>query len=62
MERDLAALEDKVSTLDGEAARLAAIHADHAPAIHAKRDEITNAWQKLVYKAKVRKDRVSDNV
>lgn len=53
VERDLAALEDKVSTLDGEAARLAAIHADHAPAIHSKRDEITLAWQKLVQKAKV---------
>lgn len=49
----MAALEDKVSTLDGEAARLAAIHADHAPAIHGKRDEITHAWQKLVQKAKV---------
>lgn len=53
VERDLAALEDKVATLDGEAARLAAIHADHAPAIHTKRDEITRAWQKLVHKAQV---------
>ncbi|XP_041973840.1 spectrin alpha chain isoform X4 [Aricia agestis] len=55
VERDLAALEDKVSTLDGEAARLAAIHADHAPAIHAKRDEIANAWQRLVTKAQERR-------
>ncbi|VVD02588.1 unnamed protein product [Leptidea sinapis] len=47
VERDLAALEDKVGTLDGEAARLAGIHAEHAPAIHAKRDEITAAWQRL---------------
>lgn len=54
MERDLAALEDKVSTLDGEAARLAGIHADHAPAIHSKRDEIAQAWQRLVQKAQVR--------
>lgn len=54
VERDLAALEDKVTTLDGEAARLAAIHADHAPAIHGKRDEIANAWQRLVQKAQVR--------
>ncbi|XP_038209252.1 spectrin alpha chain isoform X2 [Zerene cesonia] len=55
VERDLAALEDKVATLDGEAARLAAIHGDHATAIHSKRDEITNAWQRLVEKAKERR-------
>ncbi|XP_075989691.1 alpha spectrin isoform X2 [Anticarsia gemmatalis] len=61
VERDLAALEDKVSTLDGEAARLAAIHADHAPAIHAKRDEITHAWQKLVQKAKERRSELESS-
>ncbi|CAH0722167.1 unnamed protein product, partial [Brenthis ino] len=55
VERDLAALEDKVATLDGEAARLAGIHADHAPAIHSKRDEITQAWQRLVQKAQERR-------
>ncbi|XP_050663567.1 spectrin alpha chain isoform X2 [Leptidea sinapis] len=55
VERDLAALEDKVGTLDGEAARLAGIHAEHAPAIHAKRDEITAAWQRLVTKAQERR-------
>ncbi|CAH2100408.1 unnamed protein product [Euphydryas editha] len=55
VERDLAALEDKVATLDGEAARLAAIHADHAPAIHSKRDEIAQAWQRLVQKAQERR-------
>ncbi|XP_045510647.1 spectrin alpha chain [Colias croceus] len=55
VERDLAALEDKVATLDGEAARLAGIHGDHATAIHSKRDEITNAWQRLVEKAKERR-------
>lgn len=61
VERDLAALEDKVSTLDGEAARLAAIHADHAPAIHGKRDEITLAWQKLVQKAKERRSELESS-
>lgn len=61
VERDLAALEDKVSTLDGEAARLAAIHADHAPAIHSKRDEITLAWQKLVQKAKERRSELESS-
>lgn len=53
MERDLAALEDKVSTLGAEAERLAAIHADHSNAIHSKRAEIAAAWQNLVEKAKV---------
>ncbi|XP_026324055.1 spectrin alpha chain isoform X1 [Hyposmocoma kahamanoa] len=61
VERDLAALEDKVSTLDGEAARLAAIHQDHAPAIHAKRDEITAAWQTLVQKAKERRSELESS-
>ncbi|XP_060810568.1 spectrin alpha chain [Amyelois transitella] len=61
VERDLAALEDKVSCLDGEAGRLAAIHADHAPAIHAKRDEITAAWQKLVQKAKERRSELESS-
>lgn len=61
VERDLAALEDKVSTLDGEAARLAAIHADHAPAIHGKRDEITAAWQTLVQKAKERRSELESS-
>lgn len=55
VERDLAALEDKVTTLGAEAERLAAIHTDHAPAIHSKRDEIANAWQRLVEKAKERR-------
>ncbi|KAJ2946711.1 hypothetical protein O0L34_g12769 [Tuta absoluta] len=61
VERDLAALEDKVTTLDGEAARLAAIHADHAPAIHAKRDEITAAWERLVHKAKERRSELESS-
>ncbi|CAK1548048.1 unnamed protein product [Leptosia nina] len=55
VERDLAALEDKVATLDGEAARLADIHGDHSSAIHSKRDEITTAWQRLVQKAQERR-------
>ncbi|KAI5631907.1 spectrin repeat domain-containing protein [Phthorimaea operculella] len=61
VERDLAALEDKVTTLDGEAARLAAIHADHAPAIHSKRDEITQAWERLVHKAKERRSELESS-
>jgi spectrin alpha len=54
VERDLAALEDKVSTLGQEADRLCGIHADHAEQIQAKRAEIESYWQRLRAKAKVK--------
>lgn len=53
MERDLAALEDKVSTLGQEADRLRGIHPDHAEQIQAKRGEIVAYWEQLTAKAKV---------
>lgn len=53
VERDLAALEDKVSTLGQEADRLCGIHADHAAQIQAKRAEIVDYWESLTAKAKV---------
>ena len=53
MERDLAALEDKVMTLGQEAARLCGIHPDHADQIKAKHQEIENNWESLTGKAKV---------
>lgn len=53
MERDLAALEDKVSTLGQEADRLRGIHPDHAEQIQAKRGEIVAYWEELTAKAKV---------
>lgn len=53
MERDLAALEDKVSTLGKEADRLGAIHGDHGDQIQSKRNEIQDYWQSLTAKAKV---------
>lgn len=54
VERDLAALEDKVMTLGQEAARLCGIHPDHADQIKAKHQEIENNWERLTQKAKVR--------
>lgn len=54
MERDLAALEDKVLTLGKEADRLCAIHGDHADQIQAKRAEIEAFWERLTAKAKVK--------
>lgn len=61
IERDLAALEDKVSTLGKEAERLCGIHADHAAQIQAKRDEIEDYWQSLTAKAKGRKERLDES-
>lgn len=53
IERDLAALEHKVSTLGPEANRLCEIHADHAEQIKAKQEEIVKCWSELTTKAKV---------
>lgn len=55
VERDLAALEDKVSTLGVEANRLCGIHGDHSDQIQEKRSEIEAYWQQLTAKATVRK-------
>ncbi|KAF7280660.1 alpha spectrin isoform X1 [Rhynchophorus ferrugineus] len=61
VERDLAALEDKVSTLGKEADRLCGIHADHAQQIDAKRAEIEDYWQRLTAKAKERRERLEES-
>lgn len=61
VERDLAALEDKVMTLGQEAARLCGIHPDHADQIKAKHQEIENNWERLTQKAKERKRRLDDS-
>jgi len=53
VERDLAALEDKVMTLGQEAARLCGIHPDHADQIKSKHQEIESNWESLTGKAKV---------
>ncbi|KAL1139006.1 hypothetical protein AAG570_009067 [Ranatra chinensis] len=61
VERDLAALEDKVSTLGQEADRLCGIHADHAQQIQAKRAEIESYWERLRAKAKERKQKLDES-
>jgi spectrin alpha len=53
VERDLAALEDKVTTLGAEASRLCDIHADHGEQIVSKKAEIIAYWTSLTAKAKV---------
>lgn len=61
VERDLAALEDKVSTLGQEADRLCGIHADHAEQIQAKRAEIVAYWESLTAKAKERRTKLDES-
>lgn len=61
VERDLAALEDKVATLGGEAQRLCSIHADHADQIREKQAEIAAYWQSLTAKAKERKEKLDES-
>lgn len=61
VERDLAALEDKVATLGAEAKRLCDIHADHGEQIHDKQSEIAVYWQSLTAKAKERKQKLDES-
>jgi len=61
VERDLAALEDKVTTLGQEADRLCGIHAGHADQIQAKRAEIVEYWESLTAKAKERRQKLDES-
>ncbi|XP_033642968.1 spectrin alpha chain, non-erythrocytic 1-like isoform X3 [Asterias rubens] len=61
IERDLNALEEKVTCLCQEADRLEQIHTDHAPEIQSKRDEIANNWQNLRTKADERRIRLEES-
>ena len=55
LERDLAALEDKVMVLGQEATRLCGIHDDHQDQIKSKNAEILDSWKDLTAKAQVRR-------
>lgn len=61
VERDLAALEDKVTTIGKEADRLCGIHADHADQIQSKRGEIEAYWERLTAKAKERREKLDES-
>merc|ERR1712020_343776 len=61
VERDLAALEDKVLTLAQESTRLCNIHPEHAEQITAKHEEIKNNWEQLIAKAKERKQKLDES-
>lgn len=61
IERDLAALEDKVKMLGEEAERLTDIHPDQADEIRRKQAEIEDNWQRLKQKAAERRAALEDS-
>ncbi|KAH3689596.1 hypothetical protein DPMN_194383 [Dreissena polymorpha] len=61
VERDLAALNEKVSQLGAESKRLQDIHPDHEDAINAKQTEIEDNWMQLKEKGAERKARLDDS-
>ncbi|XP_019908837.1 spectrin alpha chain, non-erythrocytic 1 isoform X4 [Esox lucius] len=61
LERDLAALEDKVNTLGEEAERLQQTHPQNASQIHLKRDELITNWEQIRTLAAERHARLNDS-
>jgi spectrin alpha len=61
MERDLAALRDKIRQLDETANRLMQSHPDTAEQTYAKQKEINEEWQQIVTKANARKEKLLDS-
>ena len=61
VERDLAALEDRVRTINQEAKRLCEIHGEHVEQINAKNSQIEASWDSLVSKAKLRKQKLDES-
>nr|XP_032800960.1 spectrin alpha chain, non-erythrocytic 1 isoform X8 [Petromyzon marinus] len=60
-ERDLAALGDKVNSLDETADRLTQSHPESAGDLQEKRTELNQAWGALVKRADQRKGRLNDS-
>ncbi|KAK7505097.1 hypothetical protein BaRGS_00003667 [Batillaria attramentaria] len=61
VERDLAALEEKVNALGQESVRLQGLHKDQADQIHGKQEEMEQNWEQLRSKAADRKSRLDDS-
>uniref|UniRef100_UPI00358EF662 spectrin alpha chain, non-erythrocytic 1 isoform X2 n=1 Tax=Myxine glutinosa TaxID=7769 RepID=UPI00358EF662 len=59
--RDLAALGDKVGSLEETADRLMQSHPEATEDVQEKRAELTEAWSSLVQRANERKNRLSDS-
>ncbi|XP_057674298.1 spectrin alpha chain, non-erythrocytic 1 isoform X4 [Corythoichthys intestinalis] len=58
--RDLAALEDKVNTLGGDAEHLQQTHPQNASQIHLKKDELVTNWERIRSLATERHARLND--
>lgn len=61
VERDLAALEEKVKQLSGEADRLCETHPDQTDDIRSKQEQIERQWQELRDKAADRRKLLDDS-
>uniref|UniRef100_A0A7N8XDQ8 Spectrin alpha chain, non-erythrocytic 1 n=1 Tax=Mastacembelus armatus TaxID=205130 RepID=A0A7N8XDQ8_9TELE len=61
LERDLAALEDKVNTLGGDSERLQQTHPQNASQIHLKKDELITNWEQIHTIATERHARLNDS-
>ncbi|ESN99908.1 hypothetical protein HELRODRAFT_101195 [Helobdella robusta] len=60
LERDLAAIDAKVASLQEEADKLSALKPEEAPAIQEKMDQITNLWQDLRLMLKERDEKLGE--
>lgn len=61
VERDLAALRDKIRQLDETANRLMQSHPDTAEQTYTKQKEINEMWDQIITKAAARKERLLDS-
>ncbi|KAI1305303.1 Spectrin alpha chain [Halotydeus destructor] len=61
LERDLAALGDKIRSLDETAQRLIKSHPDSAELTFSKQSEINDSWNQLTSKANARKEKLLDS-
>lgn len=61
VERDLAALGDKIRTLDEKANKLRQTHPEAAEQIYDLQRQINEQWNQLTQKANSRKDKLLDS-
>jgi len=61
LERDLAAIDEKVKDLDNTAQRLMQTHPDQEQSIYEHQREINDLWAGLAHKAEARKAKLLDS-
>ena len=61
LERDLAALQDKINEIDSKAEKLSKTHVESAEKILESRTEINSEWIQLNHKAVARKEKLLDS-